>query len=461
MAEQEFEPLGTALLMHVELPREENKEDLEELRRLAETAGAEVADALICRRDAPDPRTFAGAGKVEELKTAVELHSAAVVIFNAALSPAQERNLEKILGVRVMDRIALILEIFARRARTYEGRLQVELARLGYEQARLVRGWTHLERQKGGFGLRGGPGETQIELDRRAIRERISRIKDDLSVVAARRTRNRAKRRRNAVPVVSLVGYTNAGKSSLFNYLTHADIFAADLLFATLDPTLRSIELPVVGRVVLADTVGFIRHLPHELIAAFRATLEESAEADLQLHVIDASDPRCEDNIRAVDAVLQQIGAFDVPRLLVFNKADLVEGMQPGIVRGDDGLPVRVNISAKSGLGIEDLLTAVSELLALDLCDFTVKILPTDGRLRAMLYAGHAVAAEEYDEQGGQILHIRIRSLDAARIDKACGGDLARRCLQQPAPWLEPEEPAEINLSAFAPVPDADPSLAE
>ncbi len=451
MAEQEFEPLGTALLMHVELPREENKEDLDELRRLAEAAGATVADALICKREAPDPRTFAGAGKVEELKTAVELHSAAVVIFNARLSPGQERNLEKILGVRVMDRVALILEIFARRARTYEGRLQVELARLGYEQARLVRGWTHLERQKGGFGLRGGPGETQIELDRRAIRERIAQIKDDLAVVAARRARNRDKRRRNAVPVVSLVGYTNAGKSSLFNYLTHADIFAADLLFATLDPTLRSIELPVVGRVVLADTVGFIRHLPHDLIAAFRATLEESAQADLQLHVVDAADPRREDNIRAVDAVLQQIGAFEVPRLLVYNKADLVPDMQPGIVRGDDGRPVRVNISAASGLGIEDLLTAVSELLALDLCDFTVKILPTDGRLRAMLYASRAVAAEEYDEQGAQILTIRIRSLDAARIDKACGGALARCCQDRPVPWQEPEEPAEINLSAFAP----------
>lgn len=449
MAEQEFEPLGPTVLMHVELPREENKEDLEELMRLSEAAGAVVVDAMTCKREAPDPKTFVGSGKVEELSESVALHEAKVVIFNARLSPAQERNLEKALGVRVMDRIALILDIFARRARTYEGKLQVELARLGYERARLVRGWTHLERQKGGFGLRGGPGETQIELDRRAISERITAIKEDLQVVAARREQNREKRKKNAIPVISLVGYTNAGKSSLFNYLTKADVFAADLLFATLDPTHRNIDLPVVGRVVLADTVGFIRHLPHDLVAAFRATLEESAKADLQLHVIDASDPRVDENIEAVDAVLKQIDAYDVPRLLVFNKADLIEGVSDEIVRGDDGRPVRVNVSAKNGFGINSLIQAVSELLSLDLCEFTAKILPAEGRLRAYLYQCKAVAAEHYNENGEQILQVKIRRLDAARIDKACGGALAACCEVQPAPWLQDQNFAEINLDQF------------
>ncbi len=446
MAEQAFEPIGPTILMHVELPREENQEDLAELLRLTEAAGGSVLSSLICRRDEPDPRSFIGSGKVAELKEAVDELQAHTVIFNSRLSPAQERNLEKELGVRVMDRIALILNIFAQRARTYEGKLQVELARLGYEQARLVRGWTHLERQKGGFGLRGGPGETQIELDRRALRERIARIKEELAVVASRREQNRRKRHKNALPLISLVGYTNAGKSSLFNFLTKSEVFAADLLFATLDPTLRTIELPVVGKVVLADTVGFIRHLPHDLVAAFRATLEESAKADLQLHVVDASDPRLEDNILAVDAVLAQIGALEVPRLLVFNKADLVEGMKPGLIRDENGRPVRVHLSAKSGAGTQALLQAVSELLSLDLCEFTAKILPQDGKLLSYLYAGKAVAAVSYADDGAQLVSVRMRALDASRVDKLCGGALSRACQTQPVPWLAEEDYGPVNL---------------
>ncbi len=446
MAEQASEVLGQTVLMHVELPREENREDLDELLRLAATAGGSGLRALVCKRDEPDARTFIGAGKVEELKQLVEAEGAKTVIFNARLSPAQERNLEQELHVRVMDRIALILDIFAQRARTYEGKLQVELARLHYEQARLVRGWTHLERQKGGFGLRGGPGETQIELDRRALRERIARIKSDLSVVAARREQNRTKRRKNALPLISLVGYTNAGKSSLFNYLTKSEVFAADLLFATLDPTLRSIELPGAGKVVLADTVGFIRHLPHDLVAAFRATLEESAQADLQLHVVDAADPRLEDNIKAVEAVLAQIDALKVPRLLVFNKADLVEGMTVGLVRDDSGRPLRVNLSAKSGAGMDALLTAISELISLDLCEFTAKILPHEGKLLAALYALKAITHLEYTDDGMQLVTVRIRALEAARIDKSCGGALARACEQRPLPWADTAEFAPINL---------------
>ncbi|MBU3825918.1 MAG: GTPase HflX [Candidatus Anaerobiospirillum merdipullorum] len=446
MSEQAVEALGCTVLMHVELPREENREDLEELMRLAQAAGGSGLRALVCKREEPDPRTFIGSGKVLELKQAVQDEGAQTVIFNARLTPAQERNLEQELKVRVMDRIALILNIFAQRARTYEGKLQVELARLHYEQARLVRGWTHLERQKGGFGLRGGPGETQIELDRRALRERIARIKADLAVVAARREQNRNKRKKNALPLISLVGYTNAGKSSLFNYLTKSEVFAADLLFATLDPTLRTIELPGAGKVVLADTVGFIRHLPHDLVAAFRATLEESAQADLQLHVVDAADPRLEDNIKAVEAVLAQIDALDVPRLLVFNKADLVPGMEVGLIRDENGRPVRVNLSAKSGAGTEDLLQAIRELIALDLCKFTAKILPHEGKLLAALYALKAIEHTDYADDGAQLITVRIRALEAARMDKAFNGALARACQQRPVPWQEPLDFAPINL---------------
>ena len=449
MAEAVFEPLGPVILMHVELPREENKEDLAELERLADAAGGQVRLALVCRRDEPDARTFVGSGKVQELKAAVEAQGAQTVIFNARLSPAQERNLERELEVRVMDRIALILNIFAQRARTYEGKLQVELARLGYEQARLVRGWTHLERQKGGFGLRGGPGETQIELDRRALRERIARIKAELSTVAARREQNRQKRRKNDVPLISLVGYTNAGKSSLFNYLTQAEVYAADLLFATLDPTWRIIELPFVGKAVLADTVGFIRHLPHDLVAAFRATLEESAKATLQLHVVDAADPRFEDNIKAVESVLAQIGALEVPRLLVFNKADLVEGMPAGLVRDENGRPARVHVSAKTGAGTADLIQAISELIAVDLCELTAKILPQDGRLLAALYECRAVVSTSYNDDGSQTVKLRLRATDAARIDKNMRGALAQACQEQPAPWLAPKLPQNLDLSAF------------
>lgn len=437
MIEKEFEPLGPTLLVHVELPRAESREDLEELVRLAESAGAKIVESIVCKREVPDPKTFIGKGKVDEVLCSVNATNAQVVIFNSSLSPAQERNLEKVFNVRVMDRIALILDIFARRARTYEGKLQVELALLRYEQARLVRGWTHLERQKGGFGLRGGPGETQIELDRRALKERIAAIKEDLNIVAKRRTQNRQKRAKNAIPVVSFVGYTNAGKSTLFNLLTNSDVYAANQLFATLDPTLRTLEIKNVGKVVFADTVGFIRHLPHELVAAFKSTLEESALANLQIHVIDASDPRVEENIEAVDAVLKQIDAYDVPRLLVFNKTDLLENVSDSIVYDDEGKPVRVNISAKTGFGIPELLSAISYYLTSNLCEFQVKLSYADGKLRSLLYENLAVESEHYNDQGEQILEVKLRRDDAKRIDKLSAGKLAQTCQDTPVPWLD------------------------
>lgn len=446
MAEQEFEPLGPTILVHVELPQAKNQEDLHELQRLAESAGSTICDALVCRREVIEPRTYIGSGKVQELADAVRAHDAKVVVFNCPLTPAQERNLEKEVGVRVMDRIALILVIFAMRARTYEGKLQVELAQLRYEQARLVRGWTHLERQKGGFGLRGGPGETQIELDRRALRERIAAIKQDLEVVARRREQNRSERKKNAIAVVSFVGYTNAGKSTLFNTLTRSEVYAADQLFATLDPTLRNMVLPTVGRVVFADTVGFIRHLPHELVAAFRATLEETIQSDLLLHIIDIADPRLEDNIEAVNAVLGQIGADQVPTLLVFNKSDLKDDVAIGIVRNEAGRPVRVNVSAKTQAGLDDLVQAVAELLALDQCEFELMLGYQDGKLRASLYELKAIQSSSYDEQGQEHLKVALKPQDCARIDKLSGGRLSA-CLVRPegkkptwVPWVQEED---------------------
>jgi len=440
MFENNFESLGLTLLVDVQLPNLQSQDDLKELYLLAQSGGGDVVYSVSCKKDYPDPSTFIGSGKVLEVADAVRAYGAQTVIFNNKLSPAQERNLEKAFGVRVMDRVALILTIFAQRARTYEGKLQVELAQLQYEQARLVRGWTHLVRQKGGFGLRGGPGETQIELDRRALREKIASIKKDLEVVAQRREQNRSLRKKNAVPVVSFVGYTNAGKSTLFNRLTDSDVYAANQLFATLDPTLRTVSLPVVGKTVFADTVGFIRHLPHDLVAAFRGTLEETAQADLLLHIVDASDEHKEANIEAVNAVLKQVGAEDLNTLLVFNKADLVKDSACDIVRDEEGRPVRVYVSALTGFGIDNLLKAVSELLTDNLCSFTVKIGNADGRLRSLLYTAKAVDSEFYDESGTCLLKVKLPAIEAAIIDSKTNGLLYANCTEENRPWVKTNE---------------------
>ncbi|HAO91990.1 MAG: ribosome rescue GTPase HflX [Succinivibrio sp.] len=440
MPSSEFESLGSTLLVHVELPQLQSQEDLKELQLLAESGGGEVAYCVCCKRETLDPSTFIGSGKVVEVADAVKAYDVQTVIFNNKLTPAQERNLEKAFGVRVMDRVALILTIFAQRARTYEGKLQVELAQLQYEQARLVRGWTHLERQKGGFGLRGGPGETQIELDRRALRERISAIKKDLEVVASRREQNRSKRKKNSVPVVSFVGYTNAGKSTLFNLLTKADVYAANQLFATLDPTLRTIQIPVIGKAVFADTVGFIRHLPHDLVAAFRGTLEETRQADLLLHIVDCSDEHKEANIEAVNAVLEQVGAQDIKTLIVYNKADLVPDSPNEIIRDENGKAIRVYVSALTSFGIDNLLQAVSELLSDNLCSFTVKIDGKHGKLRSLLYASKAVEKESYADDGSCLLQIKLTAVDAAIIDSKTQGQLSQTCTSEDKPWIQSTE---------------------
>lgn len=335
-------------------------EELDEFRELASSAGAEAVVVITAARKAPDTRYFVGSGKAEEIRVCVESMKADVVLFNHELSPGQERNLEQLLQCRVLDRVGLILDIFAQRAQSFEGKLQVELAQLQHLSTRLVRGWTHLERQRGGIGLR-GPGETQLETDRRLIGARIKQLNKRLHKVGAQRDERRKARRKAAVHTVSLVGYTNAGKSTLFNRLTGATVYAADQLFATLDPTLRRVELPGTEAIVLADTVGFIRHLPHDLVAAFRSTLEETCEAALVLHVIDASNENRHGCIQQVDEVLKEIGADEIPRIEVYNKIDMLNDCVPHLDRDGDGRVQRVWVSAVTGAGMDLLRQALAD----------------------------------------------------------------------------------------------------
>ncbi|HWO99297.1 MAG TPA: ribosome rescue GTPase HflX [Methylococcus sp.] len=384
--------------------------DLEELRLLALSAGARPVATVVGRLRATDPRYYIGVGKLEELNAAVQSHDAQLVLFNHSLSPSQERNLEKVLGVRVVDRNGLILDIFAQRARSFEGKLQVELAQLQHLSTRLVRGWTHLERQKGGIGLR-GPGETQLETDKRLLANRIRQIRKRLQQVEVQRNQGRRARKRAQIPVVGLVGYTNAGKSTLFNTLTGSDVYSADQLFATLDPTLRRFLCGGVP-VVLADTVGFIRQLPHELVAAFRSTLKESSEADLLLHVVDASDARLAETIQEVERVLAEIGAGDVPCIAVYNKIDALQGTLPRVDRDATGRPTRVWVSARTGQGVDLLKGVLEEVLGGGVERRTVKLTAAQGALRARLYRTAKVLSEEPDQGGGWSLQVEFPRQD-------------------------------------------------
>jgi GTP-binding protein HflX len=405
-----------SVLVHIEFHNGETQYGPEEFVELATSAGIAPVAVVTGTRQKPDPKYFIGKGKLDEVREIVEREEAQVVLFDHALSPSQERNLEESLQCRVLDRTGLILDIFAQRARTHEGKLQVELAQLQHMATRLVRGWTHLERQKGGIGVRGGPGETQLESDRRQLRERITSIQKRLDKVSSQRDQNRRARDRSAVPTVSLVGYTNAGKSTLFNFITGAEVFAADQLFATLDPTLRRLDLAQVGAVVLADTVGFIRQLPHKLIKAFQATLKESSEADLLLHVVDASDVNRDENVGHVNAVLKEIDADEIPTLLIFNKIDALSNVEPRIDRNEDGLPYRVWLSAKDGTGIDLLRQAIAEVLAIDVIRETLVLPASAGRLRAMLFEQGAVLSETYDDAGSSVLKICIPKDDYLTI---------------------------------------------
>ncbi|MGZ5029450.1 MAG: ribosome rescue GTPase HflX [Methylobacter sp.] len=394
-----------AVLVHLTL--HSMQEDLFELKELAKSAGTDPVYVVTGSRKKPDPKYFIGKGKLEELKGVIEAYKADIVLFNHPLSPSQERNLETDLGVRVVDRNGLILDIFAQRAQTFEGKLQVELAQLQHLSTRLVRGWTHLERQKGGIGLR-GPGETQLETDRRLLGMRIKQIQQRLDKVDKQRHQGRSKRKKAEIPSVSLVGYTNAGKSTLFNRLTGADIYVADQLFATLDPTLRNCPLPNNSEIVLADTVGFIRHLPHELVAAFKSTLQEASEADLLLHVIDANSEDRDDTIDQVNQVLEDIDAGEIRQLQVFNKIDLLPDIQPRIERDDVGNPVRVWLSAATGVGVDLLYQALADIFSNTKAKIKCFLQPNQGDIRAKLFACAKIISEKTDDFGVCELVIEI-----------------------------------------------------
>lgn len=423
----------TVILVHVDFPEGDNREDLNEFRELVVSAGATPVGLVTTKRQTPDIKTFIGRGKVEEIADLLNLHDSKLVIFNHALSPSQERNIERELSCRVLDRTGLILDIFAQRARTHEGKLQVELAQLQHQSTRLIRGWTHLERQKGGIGMR-GPGETQLETDRRLLRDRVKAINTRLAKVRSQRDQNRRARQRSAVPTVAIVGYTNAGKSTLFNALTRAEVYAANQLFATLDPTLRRLDIKDLGEVVLADTVGFIRHLPHKLVEAFRATLQEAAEADLLLHVIDCAAPDRDSNIAQVEDVLNEIDAERLPTLQVFNKIDLLEDMSPRIDRDDSGNPVRVWVSAYEQQGFELLQQAVAELLGEELFDEEITLTPQDARLRAILYELGGIRSEEFADNGDMQLSVRMQKQDFLRA-LAKAEIVSQRFIPDEEPW--------------------------
>ena len=409
-----------ALLVHLKLNSESEPEDVGEFEELVRSAGGDIVDLVRGSRTSPHAKFFIGTGKLEEIAEIAKRESAQLIIFNHNLSPSQERNLEAHLQCRVLDRTGLILDIFAMRARTHEGKLQVELAQLQHLSSRLVRGWTHLERQKGGIGMR-GPGETQLESDRRMVRDRIKSIKKRLEKVRVQRDQGRQSRLKSDTPTVSLVGYTNAGKSTLFNLITNSDVYAANQLFATLDPTMRRLDLPEQGPIIFADTVGFISHLPHRLINAFRATLEEAAAANVLLHIIDASAEDRSTNVDRVNDVLKEIGAHELPTLLVYNKIDLMDEPVPRIDRDQDGKPVAVWLSALTGEGTELLLEAVAEYLPRKMIHTKLQLKPEQGAFRAALYNYKAVLNETYNDHGDLLLEIQLPESEFLRIVKQSG----------------------------------------
>jgi GTP-binding protein HflX len=384
-----------------------NAQDVHEFKELVRSAGAHTSTLITGSRARPDSRLFVGTGKADEIKTAVIQHDADVVIFDHSLSPAQERNLEQLLECRVLDRTALILDIFAQRAQSHEGKLQVELAQLKHMSTRLVRGWTHLERQKGGIGLR-GPGETQLETDRRLLNIRIKHINKRLEKVSKQREQGRQLRQKTEIPTVSLVGYTNAGKSTLFNKITGSEVYAADQLFATLDPTLRRVDLPDQQSIILADTVGFIRDLPHDLVAAFRATLQETIEADLILHVIDSSDEQRDFYRDQVNNVIHELGAENVPQIEIMNKIDLTD-QTAHVDEAHNGLPSRVWLSSLTGEGLTELSEKLADTFSHNIFKGELRLHPALARLRSSFYENEAVVEEKISEKGEYIMEICIQ----------------------------------------------------
>ena len=395
-----------ALLVHVNFPHQSDQDDLAEFVELTRSADVIDVDTILASRQQPSAKTFIGKGKLEEVAAQVMALEIDVVLFNHSLSPSQERNLEAQLQCRVLDRTGLILDIFAQRAQSFEGKLQVELAQLKHLSTRLVRGWTHLERQKGGIGLR-GPGETQLETDRRLLGKRIKYLNNRLAKVARQRDQSRQARKKAEIPSVSLVGYTNAGKSTLFNALTDASAYTADQLFATLDPTLRKLNLDDYQSVILADTVGFVRHLPHDLIAAFRATLIETREADLILHVVDCADENRQEKIEAVNQVLDEVGADKVPQLMIYNKIDLPE-YKARIDEDEENQPWRVWLSAQTHDGFDELLSVLRGRFSVDKLRCHLSLQPDEGQIRAYLFEEGAINEEKYESNGDITLNLTI-----------------------------------------------------
>ena len=415
-----------AVLVRLGIGAQVDTEDLQEFTQLALSAGAQPVATVTGRRDRPDPRFFMGSGKADEVRAIAEDNAADVILVDHALSPSQERNLEKLTGRRVLDRNGLILDIFAQRARSFEGKLEVELAQLKHLASRLVRGWTHLERQKGGIGMR-GPGETQLETDRRLLGERVKVLTKRLEKIQQQRETGRQQRAEIPVPSLALVGYTNAGKSTLFRSLTGADAYVADQLFATLDPTVRRVTLPGGTPVVVADTVGFIRELPHELVAAFQSTLTEAREATLLLHVVDASDPRRDEHIAQVDAVLTEIGASEIPQILIYNKIDRFAGEpggpvgQPRVDRDAQGQATAVWISAEKRLGLDLLIGAIAERIARFTRVARIRVPAAAGALRSRLYSAKAVREEQSADDGSSELVVELPDVELLLLARTPG----------------------------------------
>ncbi|MXP67678.1 ribosome rescue GTPase HflX [Pantoea sp. Aalb] len=396
-----------AVLVHIWFFQDKELENLQEFKNLVTSAGIEVLQVVIGKRNIPHSKYFVGKGKALEIAEIIKVSKASVILFNHTLTPVQERNLKQLYKCNVLDRIGLILNIFAQRARSYESKLQVELAQLRYLSTRLVHGWTHLERQKGGIGLR-GPGETQLETDRRLLANRIRLILSRLNRVEKQRTQSRRVRNKADKLTISLVGYTNAGKSTLFNIMTSANAYTADKLFATLDPTLRRLNNVNLREVILADTVGFIRHLPHDLIVAFKTTLQETRQAKLLLHVIDATDIYINEKIKVVNDILMEIKANNIPVLLIMNKIDALDSFKPRIDYDKNNQPIRVWLSAKSGLGLSLLWEALSKYLLGEIVQYNLCLPPMASRLRSQFYQLKVIEKEWNEDDGSVILHIRI-----------------------------------------------------
>ena len=403
--------LDCAVLVHVDFYNESDREELDEFYELVDSAGAETCTLLTTKRQNPDSKYFIGKGKAEELKQAVELYQADVVIVNHALTPAQERNLSQLIGCQVLDRVGLILDIFAQRARSHEGKLQVELAQLKRMATRLVKGWSHLDRQ-GGIGAR-GPGETQLESDRRLVQGRIKQLEAKIDKVKKQRDLGRRSRKKSELPTITIVGYTNAGKSTLFILMTAAGVYAEDRLFATLDSTLRRVHLPGAGPVIFADTVGFIRHIPHDLVTAFRSTLEETREASLLIHLVDAADGHRDEKMADVYDVIEEVGAQDVPQLIVFNKIDLLESeVQAKVDYDDQGVAKRVWVSAQKDLGIDLLMDAVGSFFkgVYRKVDLTLDV--SAAKKRSQLYELGTIHNEGFDDLGNSLFTMTLSELE-------------------------------------------------